>query len=83
MLGSGFARSLMCMPQSSASRPSVKARIMSLVVPETTAKESRIKLSLWGYTVYPLLDGSFGNDLAVFAKAPPGVRISNPSVYSN
>ena len=56
---------------------------MSLVVPETTAKESRIKLSLWGYTVYPLLDGSFGNDLAVFAKAPPGVRISNPSVYSN
>jgi hypothetical protein len=56
---------------------------MSLVVPETTAKESRIKLSLWGYTVHPPLDGGFGNDLAVFAKAPPGVRILNPSVHSN
>ncbi|KAF8559774.1 hypothetical protein OG21DRAFT_1503004 [Imleria badia] len=58
---------------SSAPRPSVKSRITSLVVPETTAKESRIKLSLWGFTVHPPHDGSFANDLAVFAKAPPGV----------
>ncbi|KAH0830763.1 hypothetical protein J3R83DRAFT_2245, partial [Lanmaoa asiatica] len=58
---------------SSAPRPSVKSRITSLIVPETTAKESRIKLSFWGFTVHPPLDGSFGNDLAVFAKAPPGV----------
>ncbi|KAG6376342.1 hypothetical protein JVT61DRAFT_2325 [Boletus reticuloceps] len=58
---------------SSAPRPSVKSRITSLVVPETTAKESRIKLSLWGFTVHPPLDSSLGKDLAVFVKAPPGV----------
>ncbi|KAF8447739.1 hypothetical protein L210DRAFT_3527080 [Boletus edulis BED1] len=58
---------------SSAPRPSVKSRITSLVVPESTAKESRIKLSLWGFTVHPPLDSSLGKDLAVFVKAPPGV----------
>lgn len=50
---------------------------MSFAVPETTAKESRIKFSLWGFTVHPPLDGSFANDLAMFTKAPPGVRILN------
>ncbi|KAF9227681.1 hypothetical protein BS17DRAFT_774146 [Gyrodon lividus] len=58
---------------SSAPRPMVKARIISLAVPETTAKESRIKLSLWGFTIYVPPDLRFVNDLAVFAKAPPGV----------
>lgn len=65
------------MLQSSASRPSVKCRITSFVIPEAAAKESRIKLSLWGFTVQPPLDSSFGADLAAFTKAPPGVRVLN------
>ncbi|KAG9318675.1 hypothetical protein JVU11DRAFT_770 [Chiua virens] len=58
---------------SSTPRHSVKCRMSSFAVPETTAKESRIKLSLWGFTVHPSLDGNLGNDLALFAKAPPEV----------
>ncbi|KAF9246321.1 hypothetical protein BU15DRAFT_70422 [Melanogaster broomeanus] len=57
----------------SAPKPMVKTRIISLVVPETTVKESRIKLSLWGFTVHVPPDLRVANDLAVFAKAPPGV----------
>lgn len=54
----------------------VKTRIISLAVPETTAKESRITLSLWGFTIYVPPDLRFASDLVAFAKAPPGVRIS-------
>ncbi|KIJ16946.1 hypothetical protein PAXINDRAFT_162541 [Paxillus involutus ATCC 200175] len=58
---------------SSAPRPMVKTRIISLAVPETTAKESRITLSLWGFTIYVPPDLRFASDLVAFAKAPPGV----------
>ncbi|KIJ69300.1 hypothetical protein HYDPIDRAFT_145192 [Hydnomerulius pinastri MD-312] len=58
---------------SSAPKPMVKARVTSLVVPTTTAKESRIKLSLWGFTIRVPPDLRFANDLGIFAKAPPGV----------
>ncbi|KIK96324.1 hypothetical protein PAXRUDRAFT_138716 [Paxillus rubicundulus Ve08.2h10] len=58
---------------SSAPRPMVKTRIISLAVPETTAKESRITLSLWGFTIYAPPDLRFASDLVAFAKAPPGV----------
>lgn len=51
----------------------IKVRVASLVVPETTAKESKIRVSFWGITCHvpPSLD--FATDLALFAKAPPGV----------
>ncbi|KAG1803777.1 uncharacterized protein HD556DRAFT_1330227 [Suillus plorans] len=58
---------------SSVPRPMVKARFTSLVVPETGAKETKIRLALWGFTchVYPNLQ--WISDLARFMKAPPGV----------
>ncbi|KAG1878016.1 hypothetical protein DFJ58DRAFT_753708 [Suillus subalutaceus] len=58
---------------SSVPRPMVKARFASLVVPETGAKETKIRLALWGFTchVYPNLQ--WISDLARFIKAPPGV----------
>ncbi|KAG1891100.1 hypothetical protein F4604DRAFT_1567203 [Suillus subluteus] len=58
---------------SSVPRPMVKARFTSLVVPETGAKETKIRLALWGFTchVYPNLQ--WISDLARFIKAPPGV----------
>ncbi|GJE87153.1 autophagy-related protein 2 [Phanerochaete sordida] len=51
----------------------LKLRFTSFVVANTTAKESRIKLTLFGvtYTLYP--DLQWISDLAEFAKAPPGV----------
>ncbi|KAH7889362.1 hypothetical protein F5I97DRAFT_1940745 [Phlebopus sp. FC_14] len=58
---------------SSTPRPMIKARVTSLVVPETTAKESRIKLSCWGFTCHVPQDVAFASDLVQFAKAPPGV----------
>ncbi|KAG2356196.1 hypothetical protein BDR07DRAFT_1492224 [Suillus spraguei] len=58
---------------SSVPRPMVKARFASIVVPETGAKETKIRLALWGFTchVYPNLQ--WISDLALFMKAPPGV----------
>ncbi|KAG2144870.1 hypothetical protein BD769DRAFT_1661009 [Suillus cothurnatus] len=58
---------------SSVPRPMVKARFTSLVVPESGAKETKIRLALWGFTchVYPNLQ--WISDLARFIKAPPGV----------
>ncbi|KAG6336408.1 hypothetical protein ID866_2681 [Astraeus odoratus] len=58
---------------SATPKPMAKARIASLVVPETIAKESKIKLSLWGITCYVPSELGFASDLALFAKAPPGV----------
>ena len=59
--------------QMSAPKPLVKLQFTSLIVPETTAKESRVKLSLWGFTCnfFPYVD--WVSDLVLFAKAPPGV----------
>lgn len=56
----------------------VKARFTSLVVPETGAKETKIRLALWGFTchVYPNLQ--WISDLARFMKAPPGVSVPSP-----
>ncbi|KAF8077884.1 hypothetical protein FPV67DRAFT_1463315 [Lyophyllum atratum] len=56
----------------SAPKPMVKLRFTSLVVPGTTAKESRIKLTLTGFTFALFPDFSWTTDLADFAKAPPG-----------
>ncbi|CDO68278.1 hypothetical protein BN946_scf184799.g5 [Trametes cinnabarina] len=53
-------------------KPALKLRFTSLVVPETTAKETRIRLTLCGvtYHFYPGLEWSA--NLARFFKAPPG-----------
>lgn len=51
----------------------LKLRFTSFVVSNTTAKESRVKLTLYGltYNLCPRLQ--WVSDLAEFAKAPPGV----------
>ncbi|OBZ75363.1 Autophagy-related protein 2 [Grifola frondosa] len=62
-----YPRSLVAAPRSA-----VKLRFTSLIVPETTAKESRVKVTLSGITcnVYPNFDWAI--DLGRFVKAPPG-----------
>ncbi|KAG5650892.1 hypothetical protein H0H81_010636 [Sphagnurus paluster] len=56
-----------------ASRSMVKLRFTSLVVPGTSAKESRVKLTLSGFTFNFYPDFSWAKDLAVFVKSPAGV----------
>ncbi|KZT70159.1 hypothetical protein DAEQUDRAFT_226544 [Daedalea quercina L-15889] len=56
----------------SAQTSAVKVRFVSLVVPETTAKESRIKLTFRGITFTAHPDFSWISDLTSFAEAPPG-----------
>lgn len=58
---------------SSVPRPMVKARFTSLAVPETGAKETKIRLALWGFTCHVYPDLQWISDLAQFMKAPPGV----------
>jgi autophagy-related protein 2 len=60
--------------QLSNPRPLLKLRFTSVVAPETTAKESRIKLTLWGFTYNFLSDLRLIAELGSFAKSPPGVR---------
>ncbi|KAJ4487878.1 hypothetical protein J3R30DRAFT_861953 [Lentinula aciculospora] len=61
------ARDLLLTPQ-----PLVKMKFTSVIVPETMAKESRIRLHLWGFTYSLFPDISWISDLTVFASAPPG-----------
>ncbi|KAJ7111548.1 hypothetical protein C8R43DRAFT_1041373 [Mycena crocata] len=56
----------------SAPKPLLKLAFTSLVVPETTAKESRIRVSLWGFTCNLSPDVQWASDLALFIKPPPG-----------
>ncbi|KAI6160026.1 putative peripheral membrane protein [Pisolithus thermaeus] len=58
---------------STVPKPMIKIRITSLLVPETSAKESKIKLALCGITCHVPANPCFAADLAAFAKAPPGV----------
>ncbi|KAI0670368.1 hypothetical protein C8Q78DRAFT_1035864 [Trametes maxima] len=53
-------------------KSALKLRFTSLVVPETTAKESRIRLTLCGVTYHFYPDLKWAADLARFFKAPPG-----------
>ncbi|KAI0748137.1 hypothetical protein C8Q80DRAFT_1120684 [Daedaleopsis nitida] len=57
---------------STSARSALKLRFTSLVVPETTAKESRVRLTVSGitYNFYP--DIGWTADLGRFFKAPPG-----------
>ncbi|KAI0345175.1 hypothetical protein BDW22DRAFT_1370943 [Trametopsis cervina] len=54
-------------------QPLVKLRFTSLVVSDSIAKESRIKLTVCGatYTLHPNI--AWISDIAKFVKAPPGV----------
>ncbi|KAI0797999.1 hypothetical protein C8Q75DRAFT_709658 [Abortiporus biennis] len=52
--------------------PIIKVGFTSLVVPGTTAKESRIKVTLCGFTYDIHPDIHWLEELARFAKAPPG-----------
>ncbi|OAX41967.1 hypothetical protein K503DRAFT_832684 [Rhizopogon vinicolor AM-OR11-026] len=58
---------------SSVPRPMVKARFTSLIVPETNAKETKIRLTLWGFTCHFYPDLQWISDVGRFVKAPPGV----------
>ncbi|RPD66149.1 hypothetical protein L227DRAFT_488798, partial [Lentinus tigrinus ALCF2SS1-6] len=57
---------------STSARSALKLRFTSLIVPETTAKESRVRLTVSDitYNFYP--DIAWATDLGRFFKAPPG-----------
>ena len=59
--------------QSNFTQPMLKLRFTSLVVSDSAAKETRIKVTLCGltYTLYP--DLTWASEVAQFVKAPPGV----------
>ncbi|SJL00469.1 uncharacterized protein ARMOST_03782 [Armillaria ostoyae] len=61
-------------PRSLTATPQCLLRLQftSLVIPETTAKESRIKISLWGFTYKLYPDIGWTTDITEFIKAPPG-----------
>jgi hypothetical protein len=51
----------------------VKVRFTARTVPETTAKESVIKVTLLGLLCNVTRDSAWAKDLGVFFKAPPEV----------
>ncbi|KAJ3725873.1 hypothetical protein C8R42DRAFT_575547 [Lentinula raphanica] len=53
-------------------QPLIKLRFTSEIVPETMAKESRVRIRLWGFTYQLFPDFSWLSDLVVFTSAPPG-----------
>ncbi|KAH7871768.1 uncharacterized protein C8R40DRAFT_529797 [Lentinula edodes] len=53
-------------------QPLLKLRFTSVILPETIAKESRIRLHLWGFTYQLFTDVSWISDITLFANAPPG-----------
>lgn len=61
------------MLQDASPKPLVKLRFVSLIVPETIAKESRVKVTLTGFTYNLYRDLLWASDLGLFIKAPPGV----------
>ncbi|KAJ7285766.1 hypothetical protein C8J57DRAFT_1168465 [Mycena rebaudengoi] len=56
----------------SAPKPMLKLTFASLVVPETTAKESRLRVTLWGFTCNLSPEVQWATDLGLFIKPPPG-----------
>ncbi|TEB36380.1 hypothetical protein FA13DRAFT_1683755 [Coprinellus micaceus] len=61
------ARSLTSIP-----RPLIKVRFISQVIPGTTAKESKVSVSLSNFTLNAYPDIQWMPDLIAFTKAPPG-----------
>ncbi|KAK2466861.1 hypothetical protein APHAL10511_001119 [Amanita phalloides] len=58
---------------STLSKPPLKSSIISLVTPESGAKETRLTFVLYGVTGNILSDTQWLNDLNLFIKSPPGV----------
>ncbi|KIY72189.1 hypothetical protein CYLTODRAFT_418166 [Cylindrobasidium torrendii FP15055 ss-10] len=56
----------------SPGQPMLNLVFKSLAIPETSSKESRIRLTLWGFTFNFRADISWVDQLASFFKAPPG-----------
>ncbi|KAJ7219339.1 hypothetical protein GGX14DRAFT_591678 [Mycena pura] len=56
----------------SPSNPILKLAFTSLVVPETTAKESRLRATLWGFTFNLSPNIQWAVDLGSFIRSPPG-----------
>lgn len=69
--------------QTTTIRSLLKLRFASLVVAGTTAKESRIRLTISGITYTFLPNLKWIQDLTDFAKAPPGVIISTFAVIGH
>lgn len=53
--------------------PLLKLRFVSITLKDANAKQSRIKLTLFGFTYTFHPDLAWVTDLAEFSKAPPGV----------
>ncbi|KAG6837307.1 hypothetical protein H0H93_011909 [Arthromyces matolae] len=53
-------------------KPMIKLRFRSLVLPQTTAKESHINLTASGFTFNLFPDFAWTKDLGFFAQSPPG-----------
>jgi hypothetical protein len=58
----------------------IRLRFASVSLSDTTAKESRVKLSLHGFTFSMASDLVWINDLGMFAKAPEGVNTTSYSI---
>ncbi|KAJ3517183.1 hypothetical protein NLJ89_g671 [Agrocybe chaxingu] len=57
---------------STAPKSILKLRFSSSIIPETNTKETRIKLTICGFTYRLFPDTTWISDLASFAKNPPG-----------
>ncbi|KAJ6496744.1 hypothetical protein C8R47DRAFT_1115401 [Mycena vitilis] len=72
----GTLEPLLCLTNprglTSAAKPLLKLNLTSMIVPETTAKESRIRVALWGFTCNLSPDIEWAADLGSFVKPPPG-----------
>jgi hypothetical protein len=55
--------------------PLLKLRFVSITLKDANAKQSRIKLTLFGFTFTFHPDLAWVTDLAAFVKAPPGVGL--------
>lgn len=74
-VASSQGRSLTRSSQATGSIPIVRVGITSAVEQETGLKESKIKVLLANFTYHLTADLGWLSDVALFAKAPAGVRL--------
>jgi len=58
----------------------VKLRFSTVSIPGTAGKETRIKLTLHGFTYTMFPDIGWIDDMTVFAKNPPGVCFASSNL---
>ncbi len=80
--------SVITVGQSRAQRAALSLRFHAINIPQTSAKESKIRLAVYGLTINVSPNLDLLKDVAAFVKAPPGVRVCAtifdrvlPSVY--